>query len=336
MSKWFKIIFISLALSPQLLVAGSSRAEEWIANNGSGFFANVNNGGYKLNKDTLLGYVASYFTPQQVLNFAFKGPDGKIPGWLQRTDIEYTHNTFGRIKAGSITMVQPLWRPQDGILFTQARLGLVSKLNDSQLRTTLNLGIGYRHFFYDDRVLVGVNTFHDWQMPAKHRRYSLGFDIKSSVFDITGNYYVPRSKLIYITPTITERAVQGYDIEAGVALPYLPWTRVYAKKYRWKGYQIAATQGHTFSLQATPFNCLQLEAGVSNDKTSNGTSFVKVAFSYGFSQAPDDGIWIENEAYGFTSMRSRELEKVRRENNIVIERRGDTTGGVSVSIVRIG
>ena len=121
MSKWFKIIFISLALSPQLLVAGSSRAEEWIANNGSGFFANVNNGGYKLNKDTLLGYVASYFTPQQVLNFAFKGPDGKIPGWLQRTDIEYTHNTFGRIKAGSITMVQPLWRPQDGILFTQAR-----------------------------------------------------------------------------------------------------------------------------------------------------------------------------------------------------------------------
>ena len=90
-------------------------------------------------------------------------------------------------------------------------------------RTTLNAGLGYRRLAFDNTLMLGVNAFYDHEFPYDHGRTSLGFEARTTMGEINANKYWATTKDKVGKQGFTERALDGYDIEGGIALPYMNW-----------------------------------------------------------------------------------------------------------------
>ena len=93
---------------------------------------------------------------------------------------------------------------------------------------TLNAGLVYRMMNNDMTVIYGVNIFYDHQFNTGHKRTGVGFEMKSSVYDVNINLYEAESNLHHVDG-VPEVAAGGYDAEIGMQLPYLPWAKLYYK-----------------------------------------------------------------------------------------------------------
>jgi hypothetical protein len=110
--------------------------------------------------------------------------DRLLPDWARRVEADLDFGV-GKPDYGLFT-VQPLYQSEDLVdtLFTQVRLDWVE--TD---RLTTNLGLGYRRLAMDDQLLLGANTFFDSEWTNRHRRVGLGFEVRTSVFEINANTY---------------------------------------------------------------------------------------------------------------------------------------------------
>ncbi len=193
-------------------------------------------------------------------------------------------------------------------------------------RNTINLGIGYRQLSDDEKWIYGVNAFHDYESTYEHSRWSVGAELKSSAFEINANKYFAISGAKTGRNGNTERALDGYEVEIGGQVPYVPSAKIFAKQWTWEGYQISDTKGKTYSVQInTPIapNVI-LEAGTKDFDTGTDIEFVNLTYKIGFggdTSQQDDPIpsIIADQAFNNTSMKDKMLEKVRRKNQIVIQ-----------------
>ena len=193
-------------------------------------------------------------------------------------------------------------------------------------RNTLNLGIGYRQLSEDEKWIYGVNAFHDYESTYEHSRWSIGAELRSSAFEINANKYFAISGAKTGRNGNTERALDGYEIEIGGQVPYIPSAKLFAKQWTWEGYQTSDTKGKTYSLQInTPIapNVI-LEAGTKDFDVGTDIDFVNLTYKIGFGDdmsKQDDSIpsLIADQAFNNTSMKDKMLEKVRRKNQIVIQ-----------------
>ena len=193
-------------------------------------------------------------------------------------------------------------------------------------RETVNLGIGYRQLSDDEKWIYGVNAFHDYETTYEHSRMSVGAELRSSVFEINANKYFATSGAKTGKDGNTERALDGYELEFGGQVPYVPSTKIFVKKWKWDGYQTTDTKGNTYSLQinAPIAPNVTLEAGTKDFDTGTDVDFVNLTYkiNFGEEQSNQDVVvqnLISDKAFNNTSMKKRMLDKVRRKNQIVIQ-----------------
>ena len=193
-------------------------------------------------------------------------------------------------------------------------------------RNTINLGIGYRQLSDDEKWIYGVNAFHDYESTYEHSRWSVGAELRSSAFEINANKYFAISGAKTGRNGNTERALDGYEIEIGGQVPYVPSAKIFAKQWTWEGYQTPDTKGKTYSLQinAPIAPNITLEAGTKDFDTGTDIDFVNLTYEIGFggdTSQQDDPIpsLIADQAFNNKSMKDKMLEKVRRKNQIVIQ-----------------
>ena len=193
-------------------------------------------------------------------------------------------------------------------------------------RNTINLGIGYRQLSDDEKWIYGVNAFHDYESTYEHSRWSVGAELRSSAFEINANKYFAISGAKIGRNGNTERALDGYEIEVGGQVPYVPSAKVFAKQWKWEGYQTSDTKGKTYSLQinAPIAPNITLEAGTKDFDTGTDVDFVNLTYHIAFGgdvSQQDDVIpsLITDQAFNTSSMKNKMFEKVRRKNQIVIQ-----------------
>lgn len=237
----------------------------------------------------------------------------------------------------SISTIQPLYEDDDNTVFTELRLSTKKVLQKT--RNTGNLGLGYRRFFMDGKVMAGVNAFYDQELPTNHQRVGAGLELLTSFLDLRANAYFGVSAEREINATTKEKALSGFDFEMGVPLPYLPTTRFFVRHYQWnttKGTD-AGSEGQRYSLRFEAADYIMLEGGVIKPKKEKSRAFGRINVRIPF-YGDDSFRWadlISERPYEFKSVKEQRLWRVRRHHEIVVERTTTTGAGANKLTVRM-
>ena len=254
------------------------------------------------------------------------------PAWLRRTEFEWDL-TQRQQPEFSLLTIQPLYRSSGGIdtVFVQARLAY-----GRGGRTTGNLGFGYRRLIMDGTAMLGANTFYDYEWPYGHARFGLGVEVRSGPVELNSNLYHALSGRSQITSNTRERALDGYDIELGVQVPYVPWARLYARRFHWQKKEGARNiDGRRLALRIQPDLPFEIEAGVQDDNVTNSAYFVlfRVSLALGRPEPRRALPLIDKRPFRTVDLHDVTLEPVRRENTIRVEQ--TTTGAAGTATVTI-
>jgi len=222
-----------------------------------------------------------------------------------------------------ILVVAPLSDQEDieNTIFTQVSAFYTDN------RTTLNVGLGYRRLVSDNTLMLGVNAFYDHEFPYDHGRYSIGLEARTTVGEINANVYQATTKWKTGKNGLQERALDGWDIEAGLPLPYMNWATVFVKRYEWSGEDGAKDiKGNDAQLRAyVPIlPGLEIQAGRTFKDDAKDSNYFTAIFNVtdAFSNKPKQQVqWFSDSAYKLESMEDRRYEKVRR-NNIIVKQVG--------------
>ncbi len=239
----------------------------------------------------------------------------------------------GQKPTSGILVVAPLSDESDiqNTVFTQ----LSAFYQDN--RTTLNVGLGYRRLAFDNTLMLGVNAFYDHEFPYDHGRTSLGLEARTTMGEINANKYWATTENKVGKSGFTERALDGYDIEGGIALPYMNWATVFVKHSKWNS-EIATVSDlrvNEVSLRARVpvLPGLEIEGGrkYNSGAVTNDENFFMVNYNLtaALSEKPKKRGWTSKNAYELSGMEDRRYEKVRRQNLIV--KQISASGSVTVT-----
>jgi hypothetical protein len=284
-------------------------------------------------------------SPDQIINSVVNSVVNNnfenAPKWLKRMEIEHQISTDGKPQVG-VTTVQPIFENGSDFIFNQSRIAYG---NDA--RTTVNVGLGYRHLTEDEKVLYGANYFYDFQGPYGHKRSGLGAELRSASFEINSNYYLPHSGWRDAGTIYEEKALEGFDTELGIQTPYIPWAWWYAKGYQYHS-ELNKSQditGAQYSVRLRPFENISVEAGHNNNNRASANNFISMQYRIGFNDpntiSKKKSIFSKTPFEYGESMKERVYDKIRRSNNITVERRvkgaaGGGAGGTANVIVAVG
>tara|TARA_B110000483_G_scaffold243624_1_gene334615 strand:+ start:8526 stop:9431 length:906 start_codon:yes stop_codon:yes gene_type:complete len=192
-------------------------------------------------------------------------------------------------------------------------------------RNTANLGIGARKIADDGKRIFGINAFYDQEFKYDHKRVSLGGEYLTSVGDLRVNKYWAISNSLTTRHGI-ETALDGYDLEFSLPIPFMPTTRYAAKLFNWSGTgSNVDIEGEVHSIIIKmPFGThnLILEAGKKHFDASSILDEEFFRFSYLInlgSVKPKPMNLFSEQAFNLTEIKDRRFEKVRRTNTIVKE-----------------
>ena len=191
-------------------------------------------------------------------------------------------------------------------------------LHDSD-RETFNIGLGQRYLSNDESILFGLNAFYDYEFDYEHQRFSIGAEIKSSILDLNYNQYFAESSSKKGKDGKNEEAIDGYDVEIGAHLPYIPSMKAYLKAFDFEVSGGNDFEGLEFSTQIkVPNSGLSFEIGHTDYEHHNDQSFINLKYSNSIKN-PGTSLF-SSEAFERISMKDRMYEKVRREN--IIKKKG--------------
>ena len=189
---------------------------------------------------------------------------------------------------------------------------------------TLNAGLVYRMMNDDMTVIYGLNIFYDHQFNTGHARTGLGFEMKSSVYDVNINLYDAQTDIHHVNG-VPEVAAGGYDAEIGMQVPYLPWAKLYYKAYQWNNETLNIKDGENISLYMEPTPRLSVEVGMQDDDNMTSNAFLKLNYILCCNERRMGPtiFTVSNSAFNYGKVDSQRMyEKVRRENNIITVRGG--------------
>jgi adhesin/invasin len=199
-----------------------------------------------------------------------------------------------------------------------------SSLTNANSRAVLNLGLGRRYLNDDESVITGFNAFLDYDPKYGHQRVSIGAELKASAFEFTANSYKALTKWKKGKSSNQERALDGHDIELGAQIPYMPAAKLYVKNWKWKGVDgNADTKGNTYSIAFSHLiDNVQIELGRRDyDGVAVDENFGQLTYSVPMGSAPAQSgkPMFSSEMFESRSMKDNMLDKVRRNNAIVIQ-----------------
>ena len=215
---------------------------------------------------------------------------------------------------GNILVVKPLSDMEDkeNTTFTQGSIYFSD--DDTE---TLNLGLGQRKLLDNENLILGANLFYDHELSSDHQRASFGVEAITSVGSLRANQYYGLSGWRNVK-NVQEKALDGHDIEVGMPLPYLPWTKAFYRTFEWEGASGSSDlQGDEVSLEANlPFG-LNVEVGKrSNDSTTEDREFVSLTWKCCY-KSDQQTFGLSEKAFNLTSVADQRFQKVRRQNLIV-------------------
>ena len=191
-------------------------------------------------------------------------------------------------------------------------------LHDSD-RETFNIGLGQRYLSNDESILFGLNAFYDYEFDYEHQRFSIGAEIKSSILDLNYNQYFAQSSSKKGKNGKDEEAIDGFDVELGAHLPYIPSVKAYLKAFDFEVPSGKDFQGLEFSTQIkVPNSGLSFEIGHTDYDHHSDQTFINLRYSSSIKN-PGTSLF-STEAFERISMKDRMYEKVRREN--IIKKKG--------------
>jgi hypothetical protein len=256
------------------------------------------------------------------VNQALETLSKEIEKTVPRTRFEITSGEGQKLEFRALT-VQPLFESSDlkHTIFTQGS----ASSHDGGDRTTINIGLGHRVLTPSEHWLLGYNMFFDNEFPHGHQRAGAGLELKSSALELTTNVYKPLTGLKQRGDNPAERALGGYDYEIGMQIPYMPSTRLFAKRFVWKSESNASDlTGYQYALQFRSFlkNGWLVEARhIDNDNQPDNLS---IQLSY-LMRIGDEGMSAQetpifsSRMFESSSMKGFRLTPVRRENRIITE-----------------
>ena len=200
----------------------------------------------------------------------------------------------------------------------------------SQSRLTTNLGLGYRTLSDNKKSMIGGNVFVDYDEEG-NSRYSLGFEFRTTVFEILINHYEAISGQKTVG-NFKERALDGNDMSINGQIPYLPWAKINLMHYEWKKVNNSKnSKGDKLSLDLLLTPNVVLELGVDDNNIQKKDNFAKLLFVFPPREGPSASTdFIADEAFPGGDMSSQLLSKVKRSNKIMLE-----SEGVGVTISRL-
>tara|TARA_B100001540_G_C15775591_1_gene628505 strand:- start:465 stop:1310 length:846 start_codon:yes stop_codon:yes gene_type:complete len=197
---------------------------------------------------------------------------------------------------------------------------------DSNNRLIGNIGLGYRFLTDDKSTMLGVNSFLDADFGEGHRRGSIGLEAKKSILDFTFNEYFKISNQKF-PDSVKEQVLSGREYNLSSQVPHMPWATINLQGYYWEN-ELATrdTKGNVYSLEMMLSPSLQLDYNY--DESSNDSiddeQWVKLSFLYPPKETKPtlaDG-FISEEQFVKENMEEKLKEKVRRNNDLVVEVQG--------------
>ena len=246
-------------------------------------------------KDKFFNSIEEYFNSNfEDTEFSFKSKEGNKP------------------EIGILTF-KPLIDNDDGLTFFQG-----SFFTHDGDRETLNLGYGKRFFNSDKSFLYGLNTFYDHEIDYDHQRGSVGGEIKSSILELNTNHYFAISNERTGKNSIKEEVADGYDLELGAHIPYIPSAKIFAKIFEYEIPGGSDFEGMEYSTKIEiPNSGVNIEVGFKDYGNISYDDQWFVNFTFNSSRKNNRTNFVSEEAFERVSMDEKKYDKVRRENLIV-------------------
>ena len=242
----------------------------------------------------------------------FSSIESFLDGNFEDTDFSIKSTEGLKPQIGILTF-KPLNDTDDGLTFFQG-----SFFTHDGDRETLNLGFGKRILSNDESFLFGLNGFYDYEIDYDHQRASIGGEIKSSILELSTNHYFGISGEQTGKNNIKEKVADGYDLEFGAHVPYIPTAKMYAKIFEYDIPGGLDYEGIEYSSNiGIPNSGMNFEVGY-KDYGNNGYDdqwFFNLTFS--LSKMNPNTSFVSDKAFERVSMKDKKYEKVRRENLIV-------------------
>ena len=224
----------------------------------------------------------------------------------------------------NLLILRDLYKNQASNFFTQVSLH-TQDVGVSNLRYIGNFGLGYRILTDDNNFMWGTNIFYDKDLQKPHSRASLGLEAKAGILDFHFNKYFSAS-LQEIADERKEQSLGGVDYSLSSQVPYAPWM-----KFNFTGYiheaDIAGTdtKGRKYESEMNINPSLVLSAEYDQSGNSaDDVSSITIRYVYpprNSNPTLVDG-FISSEKFYEKDMTSTLSEKVKRNNNLVIETQG--------------
>ena len=172
----------------------------------------------------------------------------------------------------AIESVIKLFEKSDSVVFNQTNL----TTHDGS--ATVNLGVGARKLFYDEKLMIGSNIFLDQQYFGEgHLRSGFGLEAITSVFDLRGNYYNAISGFKN-TDEGTEKALDGRDLQFDFHLEDKFNTNIFANLFKWEDPNSTYEDKGTKVGANAKFGYLFLEGGYLDDNRNSDSYFGSIKF----------------------------------------------------------
>jgi len=261
---------------------------------------------------TLFIFNASNADILKIKDNFFSSIESFLDGNFDDTDFSIKSTEGLKPQIGILTF-KPLNDTDDGLTFFQG-----SFFTHDGDRETLNLGFGKRILSNDESFLFGLNGFYDYEIDYDHQRASIGGEIKSSILELSTNHYFGISGEQTGKNNIKEKVADGYDLEFGAHVPYIPTAKMYAKIFEYDIPGGLDYEGIEYSSNiGIPNSGMNFEVGY-KDYGNNGYDdqwFFNLTFS--LSKMNPNTSFVSDKAFERVSMKDKKYEKVRRENLIV-------------------
>lgn len=167
----------------------------------------------------------------------------KKPSWLDTSRLTAAFRWSEDVQESVVDALIPVWQPGDSRIFLDIR---GSFLEDEEQE--VNGGVVFRHLLRDPGLVLGLNAFYDTRWTENDNTFDqvgFGLEVLSRYVDVRFNYYLPlddeellrqasseesstavsNGRRVTTTTTrffnIYEEALEGYDTEVGVWLPFL-------------------------------------------------------------------------------------------------------------------
>jgi hypothetical protein len=183
------------------------------------------------------------------------------PPWLERVRFDLSFDAAFQPRY-SLATTQPLLASSyhDSAVDLHGRV-----VYDAAGRTGGDIGLRYQGRWYDQEVALGVQGGVEDLWLQEFQRYRVGAELRLRPLEVRAHLYddVPAHPA---TRQIAERRLDGYDLEIGAPIPFVPWAWLRANRF----WQIAVN-GETVStrdrvsLRLTPLAPLEIETGTQGE-----------------------------------------------------------------------